>query len=90
MLVLITGHTVAKDVKMCWGDRMAAAYEAQTDRMIDDMYAPRACECTWCEDLFNEDYAIESVYRDDLQFCSDDCMENWEEENKHDYEEEVV
>ena len=89
MLVFTTGRTVTKEIKVDWIDRMEIAYEAQTARMIDDMYAPRACECTWCEEYFNEDNAIESLYCDDVQFCSDDCMENWEEEFKHDYEEEA-
>lgn len=73
---------------MDWIDRMEMAYEAQTDRMIDEMYAPRSIECAMCEEYFNSDYALETQYNSKLAFCSDDCIEQWEEENAHDYEEE--
>ena len=45
---------------MDWIDRMEIAYEAQTDRMIDEMYAPRAIECAMCEEYFNSDDALET------------------------------
>jgi hypothetical protein len=79
---------VTKEMRMSWIDRMEMAYEAQTARMIDDMYAPVPCECSWCDEYFDEDNVVESDLSDTVQFCSEDCLENWEEENKHDYEEE--
>lgn len=76
-----------KEKKMDWIDRMEIAYEAQTDRLIDEMYAPRSIECAICEEYFNSDDALETKYESKLAFCSDDCIDKWEEENAHDYEE---
>lgn len=72
---------------MDWIDRMQIAYEAQTDRMIDEMYGPRSIECAMCEEYFSSDDAHETKLEPKLNFCSDECVESWEEENAHDYEE---
>jgi hypothetical protein len=77
-----------KGKPMDWIDRMQIAYEAQTDRMIDEMYGPRSIECAMCEEYFNSDNAVGTKYEQKLDFCSDDCVEAWEEEFAHDYEEE--
>ena len=53
---------------MDWIDRMEMAYEAQTDRMIDEMYAPRAIECAMCEEYFNSDDALETKYDSKFTF----------------------
>ncbi len=45
------------------------------------------CECKWCEKECYEDAMLESILNDDILFCSEDCMREWEEENYHDYEE---
>ncbi len=72
---------------MDWIDRMQIAYEAQTDRMIDEMYAPRPIECAMCEEYFCSDEALETKYNHKLSFCSDDCLERWEEEHELENEE---
>ena len=72
---------------MDWIDRMQIAYEAQTDRMIDEMYGPRSIECAMCDEYFNSDNAVGTKYDPKLDFCSDDCAESWEEEFAHEYEE---
>jgi len=72
---------------MDWIDRMQIAYEAQTDRMIDEMYGPRSIECAMCSEYFSSDDALGTKYDPKLDFCSDDCVESWEEEFAHDYEE---
>lgn len=72
---------------MDWIDRIEMAYEAQTDRMIDEMYAPRFIECAMCEEYFNSDDSLETKYDSKFAFCSHDCIDQWEEENAHDYEE---
>lgn len=72
---------------MDWIDRMQVAYEAQTDRMIDEMYGPRSIECAMCAEYFNSDNSFGTKYDPKLDFCSDDCVESWEEECAHDYEE---
>ncbi len=72
---------------MDWIDRMQIAYEAQTDRMIDEMYAPRPIECAMCQEYFCSDEALETKYNHKLSFCSDDCLEQWEEEYELENEE---
>ena len=72
---------------MDWIDRMQIAYEAQTDRMIDEMYGPRCIECAMCQEYFNSDNALGTKYDSKLDFCSDDCVDLWEEEFAHEYEE---
>ena len=72
---------------MDWIDRMQIAYEAQTDRMIDEMYAPRPVECAMCEEYFCSDEALETKYNHKLSFCSDDCLEQWEAEYELENEE---
>jgi hypothetical protein len=72
---------------MDWIDRMQIAYEAQTDRMIDEMYGPRSIKCAMCEEYFISDNAIGTKHNPQLDFCSDECIESWEEEFAHDYEE---
>lgn len=73
---------------MNWEDRMQMAYEAQTDRMIDDMYAPRAIECSMCDEYFNEDNALETELCSKKVFCCESCLEDWEEEYGWEYKEE--
>lgn len=73
---------------MDWIDRMEIAYEAQTHRMIDEMYGPKPIECTMCEEYFSSDNALTTKYDPKLDFCSDDCVDRWEEEFAHEYEEE--
>lgn len=72
---------------MDWIDRMEIAYEAQTHRMIDEMYGPKPIECTMCEEYFSSDDALATKYNPKLDFCSDDCVDRWEEEFAHEYEE---
>ncbi|MGH2640047.1 MAG: hypothetical protein ACRDF4_12325 [Rhabdochlamydiaceae bacterium] len=72
---------------MDWIDRMQIAYEAQTDRMIDEMYGPRPIECAMCNEYFSSDDALGTKYDSKLDFCSDSCVETWEEEFAHEYEE---
>lgn len=74
---------------MDWIDRMQIAYEAQTDCMIDGMYGPKLIECVMCEEYFMSDKSIETKYNPELDFCSEDCVERWEEEFSHDYEEDA-
>lgn len=76
---------------MSWFDRAERDYEAQTLRMIDSMYERTICECSICENRFYEEDAYQSQYTDKYDFCSEDCTNEWEEENKHDYiDEEVI
>lgn len=76
---------------MSWFDSAERAYEDQTLRMIDSMYAPTVCECLICENRFYEDDAVKSIYNNQHDFCSEYCMNEWDEENKHDYiDEEVI
>lgn len=72
---------------MDWIDRMEIAYEAQTHRMIDEMYGPKPIECAMCEEYFSSDDALTTKYNPKLDFCSDDCVDRWEEEFAHEYEE---
>lgn len=72
---------------MDWIDRMQIAYEAQTDRMIDEMYGPRSIECAMCNEYFNSDDSLGTKYDSKLDFCSDSCVETWEGEFAHEYEE---
>lgn len=64
---------------MDWIDRMEIAYEAMTDRMIDEMYAPRSIECAQCREYFNSENSFEAA-GSDLDFCSESCVDSWEEE----------
>lgn len=70
---------------MNWFDRMEIAYEAQTDRMIDEMYEPKPVECAMCENYSCSDDALETKYNPKLSFCSEECVDQWEEE----YEKEI-
>lgn len=74
---------------MDWIDRMQIAYEAQTDRMIDEMYGPKLIECDLCEEYFRSDKSVGTKYNPKLDFCSDECAERWEEEFSHDYVDEI-
>lgn len=77
--------------KMCWFDREERAYEARTLRMIDSIYTPQVCSCVVCDQCFYEDDSIKSEYKEKLDFCSSECRDNWNDENKHDYiDEEVI
>ena len=68
-----------KAKRMDWIDRMEIAYEAMTDRMIDEMYAPRSIECAQCREYFSSDDSFEAA-GSDLDFCSESCADSWEEE----------
>ncbi len=65
---------------MDWIDRMQIAYEARTDRMIDEMYGPRFIECAQCSEYFNSENALESEHARRLDFCSEECLDAWEED----------
>jgi len=70
-----------------WIDRMEIAYEAQTDRMIDEMYAPKPVECAMCQENFCSDEELETKYNPKLSFCSEECVTQWEEEYEQENEE---
>jgi hypothetical protein len=72
---------------MNWFDKMEIAYEAQTDRMIDEMYAPKPVECAMCEEYFCSGETLETKYNLKLFFCSEECMDQWEEEYAKEIEE---
>lgn len=72
---------------MNWFDRMEIAYEAQTDRMIDEMYAPQPVECAMCEECCSSDNALETKYNQKLSFCSEECINQWEKEYEQESEE---
>ena len=65
---------------MYWIDRMQIAYEARTDRMIDEMYGARFIECSQCNEYFNSEDAFESEHAKRLDFCSENCLDTWEED----------
>jgi|JI9StandDraft_2_1071091.scaffolds.fasta_scaffold85242_3 hypothetical protein len=71
---------------MDWIDRMEIAYEAMTDRLIDEMYAPKIIECAQCSEYFNSENSFESA-GSALDFCSESCADSWEEEFASDNEE---
>lgn len=72
---------------MDWIDRMEIAYETQTDRMIDEMYAPKPVECATCQEIFCSDEELETKYNQKLSFCSEECVTQWEEEYEQENEE---
>ena len=72
---------------MNWFDRMEIAYEAQTDRMIDEMYAAKPVEFAMCEKYFCSDETLETKYNPKLSFCSEECIDRWEEEYEKEIEE---
>lgn len=60
-------------------------YESETLDMIDRLYAPTVCKCSICEERFYDEDSINSFYSKKVTFCSLDCLDQWEFENKHDY-----
>ncbi len=67
--------------------KIQIAYEAQTDRMIDEMYSPTCIECEMCREYFYSNCALGIKYDSNLDFCSDRCVDLWEETFSHDYAE---
>lgn len=59
-------------------------YERQTEMIHDEMNRPEICECAWCEDFFPESIVLMSEFFPSKDFCSDDCIEEYEKTHQVD------
>lgn len=61
--------------------------ERITDSLADRVFStrPEFLQCASCGNYFDERFRHESSLVDCLDFCSDYCVAEWEEENRHDF-----
>jgi len=59
-----------------------------TERLFDAWTAPVIGECETCSRCMHPDYdeCFESLYDKELEFCSQECADEWDEENGWEYE----
>ena len=61
--------------------------EALTERCAEDAFSDihDGLECDQCCEIFYNEKFFVSDLREDKTFCSQECLDEWEKENKEDY-----
>lgn len=44
------------------------------------------CVCSECSEIVREDFISQSEYNPEHKFCSEHCMNLWQDRHSHDYE----
>ena len=60
--------------------------ESWADSLNDARYSEEIIECHQCKEMFSDYSEHKSDLDDEYHFCSQDCVNKFEEENKDDYE----
>lgn len=64
-------------------DRMM---EAWTDRLWQEKHGAKKIECDWCHEDFLDSEIFGTGNETELNFCSEKCVDEFEKENKGEYE----